>query len=153
MSHKSIKLNLPEYTYKAIYKDEKTYIFDFIRKKYVLLSDEEWVRQHLINFLKLKGYPIGLIQVEKKLIVKRLTKRIDILVYNRQLHPFLLVETKSHRNKLDEKTFFQISRYNLALKVPFLMLSNGIQHFIYKVDYKNQTYIPLEKLPAFNSSV
>ena len=146
-------LNLPQYTYKFYQRAGKSYIFDPIRKKYVYLSKEEWVRQHIINFLRLKGYPSGLIQVEKKLMVYKRIKRIDILVYTTKLKPFLLVEVKNYTQALDEDTFFQISRYNLVLHAPFLMLSNGLRHVFIWVDFMNGTCIRLKDLPDFNSEV
>ena len=143
-------LNLPQYAYKFYERGEKPYIFDPIRKKYVYLSKEEWVRQHIINLLLIKGYPPGLIQVEKQLRLYRRIKRLDILVYNGKLKPFLLVEVKNYTQALDEAAFFQMTRYNLPLQTPFLMLSNGLRHLFLKMDYERQTCRRLNNLPNFN---
>lgn len=144
-------LNLPQYVYKYYEHLGKSYIFDPIRKKYVFLSKEEWVRQHVINFLLLKGYPKGLIRVEKKLRLYKRFKRPDILVYNSKMKPFLLVELKSYTKKIDKTTFFQTARYNSVLQVPFFMLSNGLKHLFLKMDYENKTCLKIEDLPNFGS--
>ncbi len=143
------KLNLPDYDFKFKKQQGKTYIFDDFRKKYVVITPEEWVRQNLINFLvEKKNYPKSLIVVEKGLKINDLVKRADVLVYKNS-QPILLVECKSPSVKISQETFDQISRYNLAFKVPYLLVSNGLNHYCCKIDFTNQSFRFLSDIPAF----
>ena len=126
------------------------FIFDSIRKKFVTLQPEEWVRQHCISYLtKVKKYPKPLINVEKKLVLHNLTKRYDIIVFNTDGSILLIVECKSPKQAITQDTFDQIARYNLALNAKHLMLTNGLQHYYYQIDVKNKRYHFLENLPAY----
>ncbi len=110
------KLNLPQYKFNIKSKENKTLIFDEIRKKYIVLTPEEWVRQHFVCYLQHeKNYPISLISVEKQLIINNLKKRFDILVFNRNGQPKIIVECKAPSVKITQDTFDQIARYNLKL--------------------------------------
>jgi len=143
-------LNLPAYNYKLKSSENKIYIFDIIRKKYVVLTPEEWVRQHIIHYLiNEKAYPKSLINVEKQLIINNLKKRTDIVVFTNTGTPNIIVECKAPSVKITQKTFDQIARYNLKLKAPFLMLSNGLQHYFAKLDLENNAFIFLKDIPKY----
>ena len=115
-----------------------------------MLSPEEWVRQHVLHFLTYdKNYPLSLTTVEKQLIVNKLKKRTDILIYNVQGLPELVVECKAPKVKITQHTFDQIARYNLQLKANYLMVSNGLQHYFCKLDYENECYVFLEDIPDY----
>ena len=145
-------LNLPNYKFKIKSKENKLFIFDIIRKKYVSLAPEEWVRQHVIHYLtKSKHYPISLIGVEKKLILNELTKRPDIIVFNSDGSPHIVVECKAPNIPLKQETFDQIARYNLKLNSNFLMITNGLQHIYSAIDLQNERYIFLEDIPDYSS--
>lgn len=145
-------LNLPNYKFKIKSKENKLFIFDIIRKKYVSLAPEEWVRQHVIHYLtKSKHYPISLIGVEKKLILNELTKRPDIIVFNSDGSPHIVVECKAPNIPLKQETFDQIARYNLKLNSNFLMVTNGLQHIYSAIDLQNERYIFLGDIPDYSS--
>ena len=136
-----LQLNFPNYTFKIKNIENEDYIFDEIRKKYIKLTKEEWVRQNCINFLvKEKKFPQILINLEKTLKINKLSKRYDIVVYNSDGSIKLLVECKSPEIKINQKTFDQIAIYNMSLKAELLMITNGINHYYCKIDYKNQCY-------------
>ena len=136
-----LQLNFPNYTFKIKNIENEDYIFDEIRKKYIKLTKEEWVRQNCVNFLvKEKKFPQVLINVEKTLKINNLSKRYDIVVYNSDGSIKLLVECKSPEIKITQKTFDQIAIYNMSLKADLLMITNGINHYYCKIDYKNQCY-------------
>jgi hypothetical protein len=136
-----LRLNFPNYTFKIKNIENEDYIFDEIRKKYIKLTKEEWVRQNCVNFLvKEKKFPQVLINVEKTLKINKLSKRYDIVVYNSDGSIKLLVECKSPEIKITQKTFDQIAIYNMSLKADLLMVTNGINHYYCKIDYKNQCY-------------
>ena len=127
-------------------------IFDFLRRKYVTLTPEEWVRQHFVHFLiEQKGYPKGLLgnEIELRLGEKRL--RCDSILYNKVAMPQMIIEYKAPTIKMQQKTFDQISVYNLLLKVDYLIVSNGLQHYCCKMDYRNQKYYFLEDIPDYQN--
>ncbi|MDA8956503.1 type I restriction enzyme HsdR N-terminal domain-containing protein [Flavobacteriales bacterium] len=127
-------------------------IFDPVRKKMVKLDPEEWVRQNLIQFLNQdKNYPISLMAVEKGLTVNKLSKRFDILCYNNDSNPLLLVECKAPSVKISQSAFDQISIYNLQFKVPFLLVSNGLEHFCCQLDYEKNNYSFLTEIPDYQN--
>ena len=139
-------LNLPTYNFKLKNSQNKTLIFDKLRKKYVVLTPEEWVRQHFVHFLIYqKKYPETLIAIEKQLTINNLKKRTDILIFNSDGKPEVVIECKAPSIKISQKTFDQIARYNLQLKADFLIVTNGLTHFYCKMDFKNKTYIFLKK--------
>ena len=144
------KLNFKSYQFKIKNNENKQYVFDEIRKKNVLLTPEEWVRQNCIQFLiHEKQYPRSLISIEKKISLNSLTRRYDIVVFNSNGTIQLLVECKSPKVKITQKTFDQISRYNLAFKSRHLMITNGLSHYFCKVDLENQKYFFLKELPKY----
>ena len=143
-------LNFPLYEFRFKNSENKLYIFDIVRKKFVSLTPEEWVRQHTIQFLlKEKKYPQSLINVEKQIQVNQLTKRYDIVVYRSDGSIFLAVECKAPQVKITQQIFDQIARYNMTLKAENLMITNGLHHIFYQIDYVNQRYVFLEELPDF----
>lgn len=143
-------LNFPHYEFRLKNSENKLYIFDIIRKKFVKLLPEEWVRQHVVKFLiNEKGCPASLISVEKKLLINGLTKRYDVIVYYPNGEIFLIVECKSPQVEITQTVFDQIARYNLSINANNLMISNGLQHFYCQMDYQNKKYIFLKDLPNF----
>lgn len=144
------RLNLPTYSFNIKFKEQRKYIFDFIRKKYVLLTPEEWVRQNFLKYLvEEKKYPASLIVVEKEFKLNTLSKRSDVVVYNRLGQPFLIVECKATNVKMDQKVFDQIARYNMKLNVEYLVVTNGLEHYCCKIDVENRNYIFLKDVPEF----
>ena len=144
------ELNFPSYAFKLKSSENKTLIFDIIRKKYVILTPEEWVRQHVVHFLlKEKSYPISLSAVEKQIKINKRVKRTDIVVYNKQGTPEILIECKAPNIKITQTTFDQIARYNLTANSNYLMVTNGLAHYICQIDKNNKTYIFLEDFPSY----
>lgn len=145
------RLNLPTYSFNIKLIEQRKYIFDFIRKKFVLLTPEEWVRQNFLRYLvEEKKYPATLIAVEKEFKLNNLSKRGDAVVYNKLGKPFLIVEFKAPEVKINQKVFDQIARYNMKLQVDFLIVSNGLQHYGCKMDYPNNNYLFLKEIPCFS---
>lgn len=143
-------LNLPPYQFKIKQQGLRTQIFDSIRKKYVVLTPEEWVRQNFLQFLiREKNYPASLIAVEAGLKYNQLQKRMDVLVYNKQGTPHLMVECKAPEVKINQDVFDQIARYNMVFKVKYLVVTNGMHHFCCLMDYTNNSYQYLEQIPVF----
>lgn len=125
-----MKLNFPAYNFKLKSQENRNYVFDIIRKKYVLLTPEEWVRQHLLHYLVQEGaYPASLIAVERGLQMNGLQKRFDVLVFDRQAQPLMLVECKSPDVQLTKETFLQAAVYNSQFLCPHILITNGINHF------------------------
>lgn len=123
----NLSLKYPLFNTKLKKQKDQTYIFDEVRKKWLVLSPEEWVRQHLIHFLiKQKKYPASLISIEKEIILNDLKKRYDIVVYNKQLIPIIVIECKAPYIELDQSVIEQALRYNLIIKASYLMISNGV---------------------------
>lgn len=144
------KLNLPEYDFRTKNENGKLMIFDGIRKKFVSLTPEEWVRQNFVEFLKLeKNYPASLMAVEKQISVNGNPRRFDLLIYHRDGSPRLIAEFKAPSVKISQNTFDQVVRYNMALKVEFVVVSNGMQHYACKIDYVNNSYNFLKEIPEF----
>ncbi len=144
-------LNFPTYSFRFKNSENKVSIFDKIRKKFILLTPEEWVRQHVLEFLLIdKKYPKSLINVEKTVKVSGMNKRYDIVVFNSDGSIFLLIECKAPEVKIDQKTFDQIARYNLILNAQYLMVTNGLNHYFCEMDFENEKYVFLEQLPDFS---
>jgi len=145
------KLNFPAYQFRLKNSENKVRIFDLIRKKFVDLQPEEWVRQHVLHFLiETKNYPKSLINVEKQLTINALKKRYDIVIYNSKGAIHLLVECKAPEIKIDQKTFDQIARYNLQLEASYLMVTNGLEHFFCKMNLDEEKYTFLKDIPDFS---
>ena len=146
------QLNFSKYQFRFKNSENKVAIFDVIRKKFIVLTPEEWVRQHVVQFLlEEKNYPKSLINVEKVLKVNGLRKRYDVVVYNSDGSIFILVECKAPEIKIAQATFDQIATYNMTLNAQFLMVTNGLNHYFCQMDYENEKYTFLENLPNYNS--
>ncbi len=144
------KLNFPTYLFRLKNRENKRFIFDDIRKKFVVLQPEEWVRQHCINYLVVqKNYPKTLINVEKELKINGLSKRYDIVIYNSDGSIHLIVECKSPKININQETFDQIARYNLTLNATYLMVTNGINHYYCAMDYETERYNFLKDIPDY----
>ena len=140
-----------KYDFRTKKEGDQQFIFDIVRKKFVALTPEEWVRQHWIHYLIEEAkYPRSLIAVEMNITVNQLSKRCDIVVYDRDGKPFLIVECKSPDVKISQNVFDQIARYNLTLQVKYLIVSNGKQHFGCDIDFEKRSYEFIERLPAIN---
>jgi hypothetical protein len=145
-----IPLNLPPYPIRIKEEENGTYIFDVIRKKFLFLTPEEWVRQHLVHFLiEEKNYPRTLIQLEGGLKLNTLQKRSDILIFNNLGEKIVLIECKAPSVKISQETFDQIARYNFTLKATYLMVTNGINHYFCQMDFENEKYTFLKELPKY----
>jgi len=144
------KLNFPTYSFRFKNSENKISIFDEIRKKFVILQPEEWVRQHCVHYLMTeKKYPKSLINVEKELIINDLKKRYDIVVFNPDGSIHLIVECKSAKININQDTFDQIARYNLTLQSSYLMVTNGISHYYCQMDFKKEAYSFLKDIPNY----
>lgn len=144
------KLNLPEYAFRIRELDSKRQIFDESRKRFVALTPEEWVRQNFLQYLITeKQYPRSLISVEGGLKLYKRKKRTDIVVYDNQGKALLIVECKAPEVRIDQNVFDQIVRYNMALQVNYLILTNGLNHYSCAIDYVNQNYRFLKEIPAY----
>ncbi len=144
------QLNFPNYYFRFKNSENKVAIFDEIRKKFIILTPEEWVRQHVIHYLmEDKKYPKSYINVEKVLKINDLNKRYDVVVYNSKGNFDLLIECKAPEIKIKQNTFDQIARYNLTLRAKYLMVTNGLNHYFCEMDFENEKYVFLETLPEF----
>ena len=148
------KLNLPEYSFRLKKERGKQLIFDLIRKKFVVLTPEEWVRQNFIQYLvSEKNYPRNLMAVEKQVKVNGKQRRFDLLIYSRNGQPRLIVEFKAPGVKITQDAFDQVVRYNMALRVDKVIVSNGLQHFACTIDYKKNSFFYLKEIPEYTPSV
>ena len=144
------KLNFPNYTFRFKNSENKIAAFDEIRKKFIILTPEEWVRLHTVQYLKVeKLFPLSYINVEKQLMLGKVIKRYDVVVFNAEGGIHLIVECKAPSIKITQATFDQIARYNMNLKAKYLMVTNGLDHFFCRMDYEAEKYIFLEELPSF----
>ncbi|WP_334058486.1 type I restriction enzyme HsdR N-terminal domain-containing protein [Polaribacter sp. P097] len=145
------KLNLPKYNFKLKNSENKVLIFDNLRKKYFVLTQEEWVRQHYVQYLiQEKQYPVSLIALEKQLVINNRRKRTDILIFDNLGNPDIIVECKAPSIKITQDTFDQIASYNLKLKANYLIVTNGLHHFYCKMDFENENYVFLKDIPNYN---
>jgi len=145
-------LNFPNYSFRFKNSENKVSIFDEIRKKFILLTPEEWVRQHVVQYLLLeKKYPKSLINVEKLVKVNGLNKRYDIVVFQPNGEIFLLIECKAPEVAITQQTFDQIARYNLKLNAKYLMVTNGLNHYFCQMDFENEKYVFLKEAPDYRS--
>ena len=141
-------LSLPQAELKLTRKEGQVFVWCIVRKKSLVLTPEEWVRQHLIHFLiQEKQIPIGLIAAEMAIEINQLSRRCDVVVFGSDGKPRLIVECKAPEISLTEKTFNQIAQYNAALNVDLLMVTNGLQHIVCQIDRENTQLNYLEELP------
>lgn len=144
------RLNLPPFEIKLRGTKAQPQIFDILRKKYIALTPEEWVRQHFVHFLvEHKGYPAALMANEIQLKVGEKKLRADSVLYSRELKPRMIIEYKAPHIPITQKVFDQISIYNMLLHVDYLVVSNGLQHYICKMDYNDKKYLFLEDIPDY----
>lgn len=147
-----LSLNLPAFDTKIATRDGKNVIFDVIRRRYVALTPEEWVRQHFVHFLIAhKGYPSALMANEVLLNLNGTKKRCDTVLYARDLSARMIVEYKAPHIEITQAVFDQIARYNIVLKVDYLVVSNGMQHYCCCLDYAKQSYTFLQDIPEYGS--
>lgn len=146
------ELNLPSYSFRFKSGDGgKALIYDDIRRKYVVLTPEEWVRQHFVRYLvNEKSYPAGLLAVEASFELNRLVKRADILVHNRAGRPVLLVECKAPDVRLDAVVFDQIVTYNIKFRLRYIVVTNGMKHFACSVNPDTGEWFFMDKVPDYN---
>lgn len=143
-------LNLPSIDISIKKIDGKDYIFDIIRKNWVKLTPEEWVRQHVIHFLiREKHCPASLMQIEKGLKQHVGNKRTDIVVYDKNANPLIIVECKSYTVAITQTAIDQAAHYNINLNAPYLLVSNGINHYGFFIDFKNSHISPLQTIPEY----
>ena len=147
-----IQLTLPPYQIRVKETHGRKQIFDILRRKYVALTPEEWVRQHFIHYLvEHKNYPSSLLANEVSLQIGEKRMRADCVLYDNQLHPRMIIEYKAPNITLTQKVFDQITVYNLLLHVDYLIVSNGMITYICKMDYEKQTYKFLEAIPNYEN--
>lgn len=145
------ELNFPAYTFRLKNSENKPFIFDEIRKKFIRLTPEEWVRQHTVKHLIDKyNYPISLINVEKELTLHQVKKRYDAVVFNKDGSIHLIVECKAPQIRITQETFDQIARYNLSLQASYLFVTNGLQHYYCQLDYEAEKYHFLKDIPLYS---
>ena len=146
-----LSLNLPSYEAKIVQRNGKNVIFDIIRRRYVALTPEEWVRQHFVHFLLAhKGYPQALMANEVQVQLNGTKKRCDTVLYRRDLTARMIVEYKAPEIEITQKVFDQITRYNMVLKVDYLIVSNGLNHYCCHIDYNTKTYLFLPEIPHYS---
>lgn len=144
-------LNFPSYTFRVKNSENRTLIFDSIRKKFVVLTPEEWVRQHVVQFLlKDKNYPLSHINVEKQIKWNGLVKRYDVVVFNPNGELHILVECKAPAIAISQSTFDQIAQYNIKLNANYLMVTNGLSHFYCQTHPEAEKYKFMQEIPDFS---
>lgn len=144
-------LNLPRYPFKISQKDNVFYIFDEIRKKHLVFTPEEWVRQHFIKYLiKEKEVPAALMQIEGGLSLNQTRKRSDVLVYNGAGQKLVVVECKAPSVPITQATFDQAARYNSIYKARWLVVTNGLNHYYAQIDHEHKSFTFVEELPTYN---
>jgi len=145
------ELNLPEASFRFRIKNGKREVFDPVRKKHVSLTSEEWVRQHFLQFLIIhKKVPASLIAVEKSIKYNNLSKRCDVVVYNRDRQPVLIVECKAPEIEISQEVFRQVALYNMTLKVKYLVVTNGLDHYTCAIDHEKGLFEFLKEIPEYD---
>jgi len=145
------QLNFPKYNFRFKSNENKTLIFDIIRKKFVVLTPEEWVRQHVLHFLiSEKKYPSSHINVEKQLQLHDTIKRYDIVVFKPNGSIYIIIECKAPKIKITQQTFDQIARYNFVVNANYLFVTNGLEQYYCKMDFENEKYIFLKDIPEYS---
>ena len=144
-------LQFPPYPFRIVDDNGRLTLFDEIRKKHIVITPEEWVRQHFVQYLiNHKGYPKTLIKLEGGLKLHGNQKRSDIVVFNSSGEKILLIECKAPSVNIDQKVFDQVARYNMVHKVALLAVSNGLKHYYCRIDFLNNSYQFIEELPDYN---
>lgn len=143
-------LNLPPYPFQLFKEGEKYKILDPIRKKRLVLTPEEWVRQHIVMFLiRDKGFPAGLLKMETGVNHHQRYGRTDALFLSKEAKPLVLIECKAPEIPINSETFHQIARYNSKLKAPYLILTNGLDHIVVKIAIQDPQFLELKDLPNY----
>jgi hypothetical protein len=142
-----VKIDYPPHDFKMKMENNREMIFDELRKTWLKLTPEEWVRQNFVRFLMSKNYPSSLIALEKKIMVGEMSKRFDIVIYNREHHPWMMVECKSMDIPLTEEVLNQVLRYNIAIPVEFLVITNGTSCMTFKK--QSAQLVPQNEFPQF----
>lgn len=146
------ELNFPKFSFRFKNSENKISIFDVIRKRFVVLQPEEWVRQHCVHYLLTeKKYPKALVNVEKELVLNNLKKRYDIVIFNSDGSIHLVVECKAPNITINQAAFDQIARYNSTLDATYLMVTNGLNHYYCQMDLENERYQFLNTIPEYHS--
>jgi len=144
-------LNLPTYLFRIKQDKEKKYIFDEIRRRFVLLTPEEWVRQHLVKYLvHAKNFPLLLMGIEKGFTQLRRKQRYDLLIYDRKGEPLMIVECKAPTIVINQNAFDQATRYNVRHKAPYMLITNGRNHYCCQLNLENRQYKFLQEIPDYN---
>ena len=147
-----VELNIPTQDVDIKIIESKNYIFDLIRKKYLILTPEEWVRQNLVRyFINDLNYPKGLIKTESSLKYNNLKKRSDILIFNNDMTHFLVVECKSYKLKINKSHLSQSAMYNKIYKSKYVMISNGLDHVVCKYDWNNDSFKFMKSIPKYRN--
>lgn len=145
-----IQLNLPPFDIKLRGTRQSPQILDVLRHRYVALTPEEWVRQHFVHFLiEHRNFPAALLANEIQLKVAGKTLRADTVLYNKQMRPIMIVEYKAPNIAITQKVFDQITAYNMLLHVDYLVVTNGLQHYIFCISQDGKKYLPLEDVPFY----
>ncbi len=145
-------LNLPPYDFLVREIDGKAMIFDPVRKKYVRLTPEEWVRQHVVQYLiRDRGVPPGLVAIEAAFTYARMPRRADVIVHDRSGRPLLMVECKAPDVEIRQAAFDQVARYNTVVRAQYLMVTNGLVHYCCRIDHSAGTYHFLDALPRYEA--
>lgn len=146
-----VDLNLPSFEYRIKKTEEKVFIFDDIRKKYVVLTPEEWVRQHFVHYMiNHLHYPGALINIEYGLSYNQLRKRSDIVLYDRAGKPWMIVECKAPSQTIGPPALQQVSVYNTSLRATYVVMTNGLTSICAKVDYTTNTAEVLRRFPEYD---
>ena len=149
--HQLQPLNLPPHPFKITEVNGQLTLFDEIRKKTIIITPEEWVRQHFVQYLiKEKKYPKTLIKLEGGHKLHGMAKRSDIIVFNNQGHKILMVECKAPGVAINQKVFEQIARYNMVHKIELLAVTNGLQHYFCLINFEDQSYRFITELPVYS---
>ncbi len=145
-------LNFPEYPLRYKIEEDQKWIFDIIRRKYLVAGPEEIVRQHLVHFfIEELAYPKGKISVEKQLMLNGMKRRTDVVIYDKETKPLLIAECKAPQVKITQDAFEQVARYNLKLRVEYLVVTNGLSHYCCKLDLKKGQFVFLKDIPTYSS--
>ncbi len=148
------QLNLPDYQFNIKKEGESLLIFDALRRRWVTLTPEEWVRQHFVRFLiEERHFPAALMNNEISLVQNGIKRRCDSLVADHNGNPLVIVEYKAPTIAITQKTFDQIVRYNMVLRAKYLIVSNGIKHYCCKVDYERNSYDFMQDIPCYNQLI
>jgi len=149
-----IRLNLPDYNPRLTKKKTKLYIYDFLRRKNVVLTPEEWVRQHFVNYLvNTKQYPLEYIANEVSIKLNDTSKRCDTIVYDKFLNPIVIIEYKAPNIAINQDVLSQIIRYDYAVMAPYLIISNGLSHYCCLINFKEFNYTFLKEIPNYNDLI